>query len=51
MGLLEALETVDFLADVVEELEEVFESGVAELLAFVKANVDSLKHDTSLTAS
>ncbi len=40
----------DFLVGVVRKLESMLEATVAEL-AFVGANVDSLKQDTSLKAS
>ncbi len=44
------LEMADFSVGDVKELESMLEAAVVEL-AFVGANVDSLKQDTSLKAS
>ena len=44
------LERSDFLAEVAKELETLPEAGDAEL-PLVRANVDSLKQDTSLETS
>lgn len=44
------LEMGDFLVDVVKELEKLSVAAAAEL-ALVRANVDSLKQETSLRAS